>query len=215
MNIIDIAKSRKTCKVYDASRHLTAQQIEDIKTLLQYSPSSVNVQPWHFFLIGSAAGKEKILPGFMEFNRPKVLDSTLTVIFTVRNTLGDAHVELITEQEDTDQRFLDEAGKAGVAAGRKKFIDLNSNDQKDLDKWNEKQAYIALGTLLLGVAAMGIDATPIEGILPEELDKILDLPSKDLHSIVAVTIGYSSEADDYNAKLPKSRLPEEEIFTTL
>lgn len=62
---------------------------------------------------------------------------------------------------------------------------------------------------------MGVNATPIEGIVPEELDKILDLPSKDLHSIVAVTIGYSSEADDYNAKLPKSRLPAEDIFTTL
>lgn len=215
MNIIDIAKSRKTCKVYDASRRLTTAQIEDIKTLLRYSPSSVNVQPWHYFLIESEAGKEKVLPGFMEFNRPKVLDSTLTVIFAVRNTLGDAHVELITEQEDKDQRFLDEAGKSGVAAGRKKFIDLNSNDQEHLNKWNEKQAYIALGTLLLGAAAIGVDATPIEGIITEELDKILDLPSKDLHSIVAVTIGYSSAENDYNAKLPKSRLPENEIFTTL
>lgn len=215
MNIIDVAKSRKTCKVYDASRRLTTAQIEDIKTLLRYSPSSVNVQPWHYFLIESDAGKEKVLPGFMEFNRPKVLDSALTVIFAVRNTLGDEHVELITEQEDKDQRFLDEAGKEGVAAGRKKFIDLNSHDQEHLNKWNEKQAYIALGTLLLGAAAMGVDATPIEGILPDELDKILDLPNKNLHSIVAVTIGYSNETDDYNAKLPKSRLPEDEIFTSL
>ncbi|GAA5100782.1 oxygen-insensitive NAD(P)H nitroreductase [Wohlfahrtiimonas larvae] len=215
MNIIDVAKSRKTCKVYDASRHLTTEQINDIKTLLRYSPSSVNVQPWHYFLIESEAGKEKILPGFMEFNRPKVLDSTITIIFAVRNTLGDQHVKLITEQEDQDLRFLDEATKEGVAAGRKKFIDLNSKDQKDLNKWNEKQAYIALGTLLLGAAAMGVDATPIEGILTDELDKILDLPSKDLHSIVAVTIGYSNQDLDYNAKLPKSRLPAEEIFTTL
>ena len=215
MNIIDVAQSRKTCKVYDASRRLTIEQIEDIKTLLRYSPSSVNVQPWHYFLIESDAGKEKVLPGIMEFNRPKVLDSTLTVIFAVRNTLGDAHVELITEQEDKDQRFLDQASKEGVAAGRKRFIELNSNDQEHLNKWNEKQAYIALGTLLLGAAAMGVDATPIEGIITEELDKILDLPSKDLHSIVAVTIGYSSEENDYNAKLPKSRLPAEAIFTTL
>lgn len=215
MNIIDVAKSRKTCKAYDTSRRLTSAQIEDIKTLLRYAPSSVNAQPWHYFLIESDAGKEKVLPGFMEFNRSKVVDSSITIIFAVKNTLGNTYAELITEQEDKDQRFSDDAGKEAVAAGREKFIMLNSNSQEQLNKWTEKQAYIALGTLLLGTAAMGLDATPIEGLWLEELDKILDLPNKDLHSIVAVTIGYSNEAEDYNAKLPKSRLPSEKIFTVL
>lgn len=215
MNIIDVAKSRKTCKAYDTARRLTSAQIEDIKTLLRYAPSSVNAQPWHYFLIESDASKEKVLPGFMEFNRSKVVDSSITIIFAVKNTLGNTYAELITEQEDKDQRFSDDAGKEAVAAGREKFIMLNSNSQEQLNKWTEKQAYIALGTLLLGTAAMGLDATPIEGLWLEELDKILDLPNKDLHSIVAVTIGYSNEAEDYNAKLPKSRLPSEKIFTVL
>ncbi len=215
MDIIDIIKSRKTCKVYDASRSFNQDQINAIKALLRYAPSSVNSQPWHYILIESSEAKDKILPGFMEFNRPKVSDSALTVIFAVRNTLGEAHVELITEQEDKDKRFADEANKNTVAAGRRTFINLNSESQEDLNKWNEKQAYIALGTLLLGVEALGIDATPIEGILPAELDKILNLSEKNLHSIVAVTLGYSKEGADYNATLPKSRLPEDEIFTVL
>lgn len=214
MNIIDALKSRKTCKVYDASRRLTAEQIADIKLLLRYAPSSVNVQPWHYFLIESTEAKEKVLPGFMEFNRPKVMDSTLTVIFAVRDQLGEAHVELITEQEDKDQRFVDAASKEGVAAGRRRFIELNSHNQTDLDKWCEKQAYIALGTLLLGASALGIDATPIEGIEPEVLDQILDLKAQGLHSIVAVTLGHAS-SEDYNGKLPKSRLPEDEVLTVL
>lgn len=215
MNIIDLIKSRKTCKAYDASRTLDKAQIEAIKTLLRYSPSSVNAQPWHYFLLESTDAKNKILPGFMEFNRPKVLESSLTVIFAVRNTLGEAHVELITEQENKDNRFANETGKNNVAAARRTFINLNSESQENLNTWNEKQAYIALGTLLLGVEALGINATPIEGILTEELDSILGLSNQGLHSIVAVTLGYSKDTDDYNASLPKSRLPEEEIFTTL
>lgn len=215
MNIIDIIKSRKTCKVYDSSRSFTKDQIDAIKTLLRYAPSSVNSQPWHYFLIESNEAKNNILPGFMEFNRPKVLDSALTVIFAVRNMLGEEHVELITEQEDKDNRFVDEMNKTTVAAGRRTFITLNSESKEELNKWNEKQAYIALGTLLLGVEALGINATPIEGILPNELDKLLGLAEKNLHSIVAVTLGYSKEGEDYNATLPKSRLPEDEIFTSL
>lgn len=214
MNIIDVIKSRKTCKIYDASRALTMGQIEDIKTLLRYTPSSVNSQPWHYFLVESKEAKEKVLPGFMDFNRPKVADSALTVIFAVKNTLGEEHASLITEQEDQDNRFVDAASKDGVNAGRKKFIEINSTSQEDLNRWCEKQAYIAVGTLLLGAGALGVDATPIEGIIPDELDKILGLEDQGLHSIVAVTIGYASK-DDYNAKLPKSRLPEAEIFTVL
>ena len=214
MNIIDVIKSRKTCKIYDPSRALTADQIEDIKTLLRYAPSSVNSQPWHYFLIESVDAKENILPGFMEFNRPKVTNSSVTIIFTVRTTLGDQYAEFITEQEAKDQRFLDEAGKAGVDAGRKTFINLNSSTQEDINRWCEKQAYIAMGTVLLGAGALGIDATPIEGVLPDELDRILELPQQGLRAIAAVTLGYAS-ADDYNAKLPKSRLPEDRVFTVL
>lgn len=214
MNIIDVVQSRKTCKVYDANRPLTAAQIQDIKTLLRYAPSSVNVQPWHYFLLESKEAKEKILPGFMDFNRPKVLDSSLTVIFAVKNELGASHSELITEQEDHDHRFVDETAKKNVATGRNTFINLNSETPEALKRWTEKQAYIALGTLLIGAAALGIDATPIEGILTDELDNILDLKAKGLHSIVAVTLGYSSD-DDFNAKLPKSRLPEADVITVL
>lgn len=214
MNIIDVVKSRKTCKAYDSSRRLTAEQIKDIKTLLRYSPSSVNSQPWHYFIIESAEAKEKILPGIMEFNRAKVLDSTLTVVFAVRNELSDEHIARITEQEDMDQRFLDEAGKSAVDQGRRTFITLNSVTEENLNKWCEKQTYIALGTLLLGAAALNIDATPIEGIIAPELDQALNLKEKGLRSIVVVTLGYSSDAN-MNAKLPKSRLSEEEIFTIL
>ncbi len=214
MNIVDVVKSRKTCKAYDSSRHLTAEQIEDIKTLLRYSPSSVNSQPWHYVIIESPEAKEKILPGIMEFNRAKVLDSALTIVFAVHNELSDEHISRITQQEDMDQRFLDEAGKSAVDQGRRTFINLNSVTQENLNKWCEKQTYIALGTLLLGAAALNIDATPIEGIIAPELDQSLNLKAKGLRSIVVATLGYSSDAN-LNAKLPKSRLPEAEIFTIL
>ena len=52
---------------------------------------------------------------------------------------------------------------------------------------------------------MGIDATPMEGIEPENYDKILE--QKDYASLVAVAIGYRDE-DDFNqpSKKPKLRM---------
>ena len=56
--------------------------------------------------------------------------------------------------------------------------------------WTEKQAYLALGTLLLGAAAKGIDATPMEGIDRQALDEELGLAAQGLSSVVAVALGY-------------------------
>ncbi len=75
-----------------------------------------------------------------------------------------------------------------------------------------KQVYLALGGLLLGAAMLGIDATPMEGFDSRELDLALGLREKGLTSVVLVSLGVKSDKD-FNASLPKSRLPRDEIFT--
>ena len=45
MDIISVALKRHSTKAFDASKKLTPEQAEQIKTLLQYSPSSTNSQP--------------------------------------------------------------------------------------------------------------------------------------------------------------------------
>lgn len=214
MNILDVVQSRKTCKAFDASKPLSKAQIEGIKTLLRYAPSSVNSQPWHFFLIESEAAKARIKPAMMEANQAKVMDAPLTVVFAVSNHLDDAALLHIADQEDQDQRYPTPENRAANEQGCKFFVDLNSKTREMQNHWCERQAYIALGTLLLGAEALGINATPIEGYFPEKMDEVLNLQEKNLHSIVVVTLGFSS-SDDYNATLPKSRLPEDEIFTAL
>jgi nitroreductase/dihydropteridine reductase len=48
----------------------------------------------------------------------------------------------------------------------------------------------------------------------QALDAALGLRDKGLRSVVMVALGYSGE-DDFNAKLPKSRLAEALLFTDL
>lgn len=62
--------------------------------------------------------------------------------------------------------------------------------------------------------ALGIDATPIERFDPKLLDQELALNEKGLKSVVLVALCYRS-AEDFNAKLPKSRLPENNVISSL
>jgi nitroreductase/dihydropteridine reductase len=61
---------------------------------------------------------------------------------------------------------------------------------------------------------LGIDACPMEGFDAAALDLELGLAEQGLQSVVLLALGYSS-AEDFNAKLPKSRLAADEVMTRL
>lgn len=68
--------------------------------------------------------------------------------------------------------------------------------------------------MLLAAGIEGVDATPIGGFNEQILTEELELQDKGLIPSVLLTLGYRSE-QDFNAKLPKSRLNKDEIFTKL
>ncbi|MCX8017195.1 MAG: oxygen-insensitive NAD(P)H nitroreductase [Rhodocyclaceae bacterium] len=216
MNIAEICLSRHTCKAYDASRKIPAEQIEQIKTLLHQAPSSVNSQPWHFILAASDEAKARIArateqPMFAA-NGPKILHASHVVVFCARTLFDEARIQTITDQEERDGRFPTAEAKAAQLKSRGFYANLHRYDLKDSQFWMEKLVYLALGTLLLGAAALGIDATPIEGFDPRVLNDTLGLREKGLTAVVLAALGYRS-AEDFNAKLPKSRLPVETVIS--
>ena len=215
MNITEIVRTRHTCKAYDAQRPLTDEQLQQLQAILRFSPSSVNSQPWHFFLISSDEGKEKLLPTLTEHNREKVRQAALTVVIATKRELDDAHLQALLAQEEQDGRFGgNEEAKKGADGARRYYVGLNSTSPQKQQEWMARQAYISLGFLLMGAATLGLDATPIEGFFPEQLDAAFGLTELGLKSVVVASIGYRSE-QDFNASLTKSRLPAEQLFTRL
>lgn len=214
MNIVDISEKRYTTKHYDKSKRISAQHIEQLLTVLRNSPSSVNSQPWHFFVADNDAAKAKILPAIADFNHPRVTDSSHTIVFCVKTPLDEAHLKNLLAQEDKDGRYPNAELKDSQDQGRRYFVTLNSSTPQAQLSWESKQLYIALGQLLFAAAATGIDSTAIEGYDDVKMDEILGLKEKGLKSVVIATLGYR-DANDGNAHRPKSRLPKEQIFTFL
>lgn len=214
MNLGQVIRTRYASKSYDETRKLTAEQQQQLFDLLRYSPSSVNSQPWHFFTLGSDAAKEKILPALSEPNRKKVQQSAMVVVFTTQTVITDAHLQAILAQERKDGRFASPESEANQDKGRRYFVNLFSGTEQQQREWMARQAYISLGFLLLGAAAMGLDATPIEGFIADKMDDALGLKEQGLTSVVIAAVGYR-KADDANAKLPKSRFEQDEVITLL
>ena len=111
-----------------------------------------------------------------------------------------------------DGRFATPEAKAANDKGRKFFADMHRKDLHDDAEWMAKQVYLNVGNFLLGVAALGLDAVPIEGFDAAILDAEFGLKEKGYTSLVVVPVGHHS-VEDFNATLPKSRLPQNITLT--
>lgn len=217
MDLLKVLSKRYSTKVFDASKKISDKNMALVESLLQLSPSSTNVQPWHFVLATSDEGKQRIAKGtkgFFSFNEQKVLDASAVVVFASKAQITEDHLDLVLEQEDQDGRFAEAQFKKDVQMGRKIFSDIHKFDYKDQHHWAEKQLYLNLGNFLLGLAHLGIDALPMEGVDMKVLDEEFGLREKGFTSAIVVAIGYGAK-EDFNAAIPKSRLPKDTIITRI
>ncbi|HHX9846474.1 TPA: oxygen-insensitive NAD(P)H nitroreductase [Salmonella bongori] len=215
MDIVSVALKRYSTKAFDPSKKLTAEEADKLKMLLQYSPSSTNSQPWHFIVASTEEGKARVAKSAAEnyvFNERKMLDASHVVVFCAKTIMDDAWLERVVNQEEADGRFATPEAKAANDKGRRFFADMHRVSLKDDHQWMAKQVYLNVGNFLLGVAAMGLDAVPIEGFDADVLDAEFGLKEKGYTSLVIVPVGYHS-VEDFNAGLPKSRLPLETTLT--
>lgn len=217
MDIARLAAIRHTAKAFDPGRKIPAAVFAPLRALLRHSPSSVNSQPWHFLVAASDSGKARLAraaTGPYAYNAPKIQNASQVVVFCVRTDMDDAHLAAILGQEQQDGRFPLPEDLEKQRQGRAAYVDLHRNLRRDLPSWMEKQVYLALGMLLLGAAILGLDACPMEGFDPDVLASELGLAAKGLRPLVLVALGYRGR-DDWNARLTKSRLPADRLFTDL
>ncbi|KKW78647.1 dihydropteridine reductase [Acinetobacter sp. AG1] len=217
MDTLATAKTRYATKAYDAEKKIPQAQFEKLLEILRFSPSSVNIQPWHFLIAETDEAKQRIasaLTGNYIYNAAKVLNSSHTLVFCTRTDISAEYLEQLLQQDDVSGRFKDEKAKQGQRDTRQGYVEFYRNELKNLPAWMENQTYLALGQLLFAAGLEGIDATPMEGFDRDLINKEFDLTEKGLKASVIVSLGYRSE-NDFNAKLPKSRLSDEVVFTRL
>ncbi|WP_407304330.1 oxygen-insensitive NAD(P)H nitroreductase [Acinetobacter sp.] len=217
MDLLNVSKTRYTTKAYDPIRKIPKEQVARLLEILRLTPSSINIQPWHFFIADNQAAKERIakaLVGKYAYNAPKVLDSSHTILFCTKADISEQHLDNLLTQDDISGRFKDEKAKQGQKDSRSGYVNYYRNEKGDIQRWAENQTFIALGQILLAAGIEGIDATPIGGFDEQIISDELQLTEKGFVPSVLLTLGYRSE-NDFNAQLPKSRLDKEQIFTQL
>jgi len=192
-------RNRYTTKKYDPTKNIEDEKIEELKEILQLSPSSINSQPWKFIFVSDKETKQN-LSEVSWLNTNKVIDSDTVVVFSRMNDINLFEKQIENELAE------------GAVKYYKEFIKPQTEEQ--IKAWFDRQVYLALGVFLSACAEMGIDATPMEGVEPENYDKILN--QKHYSTLMAVAIGYRDiEDSNQPSKKPKSRRDIKKVIETI
>ena len=210
MDILELMKTRYTTKHFDPTRKVSDEDIAKLMEVLHLAPSSLNCQPWQYFVTSDKAVFEKIKPALWELNYPR-LDCSHMIIFTVPTGVDQEYVDSMYYQEKADGRFFDWTSPERPDVGRCNYLLNKTKNPQDWHTYASAQAHIALGCVTVAAAAMGIDSTIIGGYNEPMLDEIMGFDTQGLRSVVMLFVGYRAE-NDHNASRPKSRFPAERVI---
>lgn len=200
---------RYATKKFDAAKKITTEDLNTLKEAIRLSSSSYGLQPYKVIIVESPELRAKIQPS--AWGQSQIVEASHLIIFAneinVNDTTIDNYLKNISETRNTPIEALN-----GYGDFMKSKISTLPEDVKNI--WTAKQTYLALGNLLNAAAELKIDATPMEGFVPAEVNEILGLEKLGLNAALIATLGYRHD-EDATQHYKKVRKSNEELFITL
>jgi nitroreductase len=209
MNLIEALNWRYAAKKMNG-QSVPINKLETILEAIRLSASSLGLQPYTIFVIEDSELKKQIQP--IAWNQSQVTDCAYLLVF--------AAWKEVTEQNVHDYINNIAAIRNVELSTLVDFQNMILQAIKQIPKeahfdWAARQAYIAFGFGLIAAAIERIDATPMEGFNPSDLDKLLGLEAKGMGSVALIALGYRDAAKDYLANAKKVRRAANELFIRL
>lgn len=214
--IIKDLEKRYTTKNYDPTKRIPAEALEVIYETLRLSASSINSQPWKFVVIESDEAKQRFHDSFAnkhQFNQKHAKAASHIILFAHKTHYNRDDYAKVVDKGIEDGRTAPEERER--AFGSFAFAELNTQEDGNTEAWTKAQTYLAMGNLLHALARMEIDSTPLEGVDPDMLSELFKDELEGYKCEVGLALGYRHLEEDYNAKIPKTRLAREQILTVL
>lgn len=198
-----------------ATKRMTGEKIDDetinkIIEAARLAPTSAGLQPVHLFVISDPETKAKIQP--IAFGQPQIVESSHLIVFTSWATIPDKKIDEVYNYTNA-QRGISNDKTAETVVGLKQLFSTFSEEEQY--HHTAKQAHIAFAMAIAAAAELGVDATPMEGFDKTGIDDFLNLRSKNLRSVVLLSLGKRKEEEDWLYPLKKVRQSKEEFITEI
>jgi nitroreductase / dihydropteridine reductase len=206
MDLIEALNWRYAAKRMNGDK-VPHEKVDRILDAIRLSASSMGLQPYTILAVENSEVREKLKPA--SYNQPQITEGSHVIVFAAWDDIREDHIDDYMKQiSEVRQVSID-----SLADFRKSLLSTVQNrTPEERYEWAARQVYIALGTALTAAAVEKVDATPMEGFKPEEVDEILGLKEKGLRSVSMLALGYRDEENDFLANQKKVRREKEKLI---
>jgi len=208
-HLLESLNWRYATKQYDATKKISAEDLETLKEATKLSVSSYGLQPYKVIIVENPELRAQLKA--VAWNQSQITDASHLFVFAVEKNLGDKQVQAYMENISQTRGIPVEAleGFSGMIHNAIDGLDENAKQN-----WAKKQAYLALSTFINTAAYLKLDATPMEGFDAQKFDEILGLDALGLATAVIATVGYRHE-EDAAQHYKKVRKSNKDLFINL
>ena|SRR6218665_1239359 len=209
MKLLDLLNWRYATKKMNG-KAIPQEKLDYILEAARLAPSSSGLQPYEVIVISKREILERIKS--IGWDQSQITDCSHLLVFASWDGYTPEKIAGVL-----DRTVAERGLPAGGMDDYKKMLwDLYEPRGKEWQAVHTaKQAYIAFSMAMIAAAEQGVDATPMEGFIPEELDKILGLTEKGLKSAVILPLGYRDAENDWLVNMKKVRKPRPEFITEM
>lgn len=207
MSLIEAFKWRYATKKFDNSKKLDDETVEKIIEAARLAPTSSGLQPFELFVITNPKLKKEIVS--ISYGQEMPEQCSHLLVFAVWDGYTDERIEHIYDITTNERQLAADRYDAYKKRLKEGFA---SRTPEQNFQHAARQAYIALGFAMAEAASLKVDTVPMEGFSTDELDKLLGLPEKGLHSVLLLPLGIRHESD-WLVGMKKVRHPKSEFVT--
>jgi nitroreductase len=200
---------RYATKKFDVTKKISDSDLDILKEAVRLTSSSYGLQPYKVLIIENPEVRAKLQPA--SWGQTQIVDSSHLIVFANYTKIDSSDIDAFFKNIcDTRNMPID------PLLGYKEFMtnSINSKSNEEINIWNQKQTYLALGNLLNAAADLKIDVCPMEGFVPEQYNEILGLDQLNLNASLVATVGYRS-SEDATQHYKKVRKSNEDLFITI
>jgi nitroreductase / dihydropteridine reductase len=185
-------------------------KLDYILEATRLAPSSSGLQPYHIFVISNRELLEKIKP--IAFDQGQITDCSHLLVFAAWDGYTRERINNVFKRT-VQERGLPENAMDEYLNRLWSLYEPLTQEQHAIHA--AKQAYIAFGIAMAAAAEQKVDATPMEGFNPAQLDELLGLAEKGLKSAVILPLGYRDAGGDWLLNMKKVRTPKADFVTEI
>ena len=206
-DLIQTLQWRYATKKMNPAKVVPQDKLERILEAVRLTATSSGLQPYEVLVVTNKAVREQIKP--VAWNQEQITDCSHLLVFAAWDNYTADRINMMFDLVNEQRGFKNEGWENYRQMVLKSYV---PRDPEVNYQHAARQAYIGVGTALIAAAAEQVDATPMEGFDTAALDAEFGLKAKGFSSQVIVALGHHADTD-FNAKLPKSRLPAEAVFS--